>query len=239
MLDVAFDKQDLKNIVSWVIAHQKGDGAIYNDLYSNTPEPRRFETEVTSQTYFGASLISSVAPELPDLDFGDSLLKAKEWSLRKWLSLRTVAGRYFAIKTIQLVSPEEISQLGFAEATGFLEDRADNQGVGYYDYRLSDKIDEFMSSSSSTELDKISPHVFSTYYAVSMLRILWSSGASIRIPHDQVKRLARKAANSDRGFGMKVLVKDFQEPYGPVSTELETLLVLLFPLLTQVDTGKK
>ena len=30
---------------------------------------------------------------------------------------------------------------------------------------------------------------------------------------------------------MKVMVKDFSEPYGPISTELETLLVLLFPLI--------
>jgi len=235
MLNVPFSGQDMENLVSWMVAHQKKSGAIYSDVYSDTPEPRRFETEVACQTFFGINVILSAKAKLPEFDPNDCLLKTKEWALGKWLSLRTVAGRYFALKTIQLVCPEEVSQLGSAEAIGFLEDRSDHHGEGYYDYRLSDKIDEFMSSSSATQLDKISPHVFSTYYAASIMKILWSYGASIKIPLDRLKRLATKAANQDSGFGIKVMVKDFPEPYGPVSTELETLLILLLPLLTQVD----
>lgn len=238
MLDISFSRSDLENIISWVIAHQKNSGAIFNSIYSNTPEDRRFEAEVASQTYFGANLILSIFRDLPEFDLNNCLVRAKNWALKKWLSLRTVAGRYFALKTIYLVAPDQVTTLGTAEAIGFLEDRVSPEGVGYYDYRLADKIDEFMSSSSSTELDKISSHVFSTYYAISMLQTLSFCGVSVNVPHERIKQLAKIAANPDCGFGMKVMVKDFREPFGPISTELETVLILLFPLLAQKNIAK-
>lgn len=236
LLDVPFTEKEMESLASWIIAHQKQDGAIYNDTYSDTPEEKRFETEVVSQTYFGSALVAAVTESLPELDLHDSLVKAEKWALRRWQGLRTVAGRYFALKIVDLVQSSNLNQIGFAETIGFLSDRLDDVRSGYYDYRLSDKIDEFMSSSSATELDKISPHVFSTYYAVSIMKMLWASGFSVKIPNEVIKQLALKASNPDSGFGMRVMVKDFPDPYGPVSTELETLQIALFPLLVQIKT---
>lgn len=236
LLNVPFTEEEMESLASWIIAHQKQDGAIYNDTYSDTLEERRFETEVVSQTYFGSALLTAFAENLPELDLHDSLIKAERWALRKWQGLRTVAGRYFALKIVDLVQSSNLNQIGSAETIGFLSDRLDEVRGGYYDYRLSDKIDEFMSSPSATELDKISPHVFSTYYAVSIMKMLWASGVNVKIPNEVIRQLAFKALNPDSGFGMKVMVKDFPDPYGPVSTELETLLIALFPLLVQIET---
>jgi hypothetical protein len=235
ILGTDIKESELEKLLSWIIAHQKSSGAIYNNTYSNTNESRRFEAEISCQTYFGTSLISTISQELPQFDFAESLINAKNWAMEKWLSLRTITSRYFVLKTIKLVSPEEISNVGFSEGLGFLSDRADGQGEGFFDYRLSDKIDEDMTSACAIGLDKISPHIFSTYYGATIMRIFWQNGYSLTLPHEQIKKLTKKAANEDGGFGMKVLVKDFPKPYGPISTELETLLVLLFPLMTKIN----
>ena len=199
LLGANFDKQELEALLAWIIVHQKSSGAIYNNTYSNTDENRRFETEISCQTYFGASLISIISAELPEFETIDTLINAKNWALEKWLSLRTVAARYFALKTIQLVSPNEIGNVGFREGLGFLDDRADAQGDGFYDYRLADKIDEEMTSSCATGLDKISPHIFSTYYAASIMRIFWLNGVSVNIPNEQIRRLPKRQQMRTRG----------------------------------------
>ena len=174
----------------------------------------------------------SIKTDMASHNFEDALIRVRNWVLSKWISLKTVASRYFAMKTLYRIAPEEIVNLGVQETLGFLEDRKSLDQTGFYDYRLQDKMDEAMTTASVTELDKISPHIFSTYYAITMERLLETYARTKPNIDDQaVKSLARLASNPDNGFGMNVMIKDFEQPFGPSSTELETLLVLLFPKL--------
>lgn len=232
LLGKKFGQVELEDMLSWVLAHRKPSGLIYNAEYSNTLEERRMEAEITAQLYFATELISSSSPLLPDYNLDDVLVKALGWVQSRYASLRTIAGRYFAMKTFYRISPDEVCNLGTNETLGFISDRKSPDQDGYYDYRLQDKFDESMTSRSRTELDKVSSHIFSTYYAFTILSYLKGlCDSKISFDHATVRRLAKIAANPDNGFGMKVMVKDFQEPYGPSSTELETLLILLIPLI--------
>jgi hypothetical protein len=222
------------NLGSWVLAHQKSSGAVFNAEYSNTPEERRMESEVAAQTYFATELILVLSPELRGRDVDSSLSRIQNWIHHRYPSLKTVAGRYFSIKALHRIAPEEIVNLGVSETLGFLEDRKSLGNDGFYDYRLQDKTDEAMTTGSLTELDKISSHVFSTYYAASIAKLFSGGSRSSLVDHSAIRLLVSRAANTEGGFGMKVLVKDFEEPYGPTSTELETLLVALFPALLSV-----
>lgn len=236
LLGKRFRRNELEDMLSWVLSHRKPSGLIYNAEYSNTREERRMEAEITSQLYFATELISSISTYLPDYGLNDILVKAAEWVEKRYSSFKTIAGRYFGMKTFYLTSPYELCNLGPNETLGFIEDRKSADQDGYYDYRLQDKFDESMTSRSRTELDKVSSHVFSTYYAFTVLSYLKNiCDIEVSFDHTAVGSLAKKAANSDNGFGMKVMVKDFQEPYGPSSTELETLLILLIPFIGQDD----
>jgi hypothetical protein len=236
LLGKNFDQGELEDMLSWVLAHRKPSGLIYNAEYSNTREERRMEAEITAQLYFATELISLARSLLPDYNLDDVLVKAMGWVQSKYASLRTIAGRYFAIKTFYRISPDELCNLGTNETLGFVSDRKSPDQDGYYDYRLQDKFDESMTSRARTELDKVSSHVFSTYYGFTVLTYLKNlCDSKVSFDHTAVRSLAKKAANPDNGFGMKVMVKDFQEPYGPSSTELETLLILLIPLIGKDD----
>lgn len=235
LLGRKFDAQEIEDMLSWVLAHRKTSGLIYNAEYSDTREDRRMEAEITAQLYFATEIISSTIKYLPDYDLNTVLINAQEWVSKNYLSLKTIAGRYFAMKTLYRISPDELFNLGPRETIGFIDDRKSPDDDGYYDYRLQDKFDESMTSKSRTELDKISSHIFSTYYAFTIFSFFKNlCGSEVKLDHISVRNLAKKAANLDNGFGMKVFVKDFKEPYGPASTELETLLIILIPLLEKI-----
>ena len=234
LLDQEIGRHEKADLLSWVLAHQKTSGAVFNAEYSNTPEERRAESEVTAQTYFATELISHCSSDCSDYDLDSSLERIKNWVHQRYASLKTVAARYFAAKALHRIAPEEVANLGIAETLGFLEDRRSSDADGFYDYRLQDKADEAMTSGSLTELDKISSHIFSTYYASCIARFLSihaGLGKTSMVDHEAIRLLVSKAHNPDNGFGMKVLIKDFEQPFGPTSTELETLLVLVFPAL--------
>lgn len=235
LLGRKFDLQELEDMLSWVLAHRKPSGLIYNAEYSDTREDRRMEAEITAQLYFATELISSTIRYLPDYDLDTVLTNAQEWVEKNYVSLKTIAGRYFAMKTLYRISSDELCNLGPRETLGFIDDRKSPDHDGYYDYRLQDKFDESMTSRSRTELDKVSSHIFSTYYAFTIFSFFKNlCGSEVKLDHGSVRHLAKKAANPDNGFGMKVFVKDFQEPYGPASTELETLLIILIPLIEKI-----
>ena len=232
ILGVDYSEQELDELLSWVLAHQHASGLIYSTQYSNTDQQWRMEAEKTAQLYFAVELISSILPQLPHFDLDVSLEGAQAWVHHTFPTLKTVGGRYFAFKAVYRLDPEAICDLGVEETLGFLADRRSQDGDGYCDYRLQDKRDEAMTSRSQVQLDKNSSHVFSTYYAATLQAHL--SGVCRRDakpdPQD-LHRLVDVALNPGDGFGRPVLIKEYPTPYGPVSTDLETLLVALLPLL--------
>jgi prenyltransferase beta subunit len=216
--------EDEARMCSWVVSLKKPSGLIYNSEYSDTAERIRMESERTFQLYCALSLIKS-------LDSGQLTKvssKARDYVSVGWKRLKTIAGRHFALKALSLADPEALADLDRTEIESFLLERKDPEGPGYYDYRLADKIDESMGSRAAIELDKITSHMFSSFYAISMAKRLNLTNVFSR---NDLSSLLKSCLNPDGGFGRQVMIKDFKAGFGPTSTDLETVLATLSPSL--------
>ena len=146
--------------------------------------------------------------------------------------MRTITGRYYAYRSLGIISPDDIGLIGSSELMGFINDRHSSDDGGYLDYRLEDKRDESMSSRSYTSEDVNTTHVFSTYYALSMIKSLSRrTGISPQFDIESIRNFALSSRNTDGGFGRQILIKSFPTPFGPDTTDLETILILLLPSL--------
>ena len=232
ILGYAHNTSKIDGLLTWGVACQQASGLIYNPTYSNTMENRRFESEKTAQLYYAVELLVDLAASLSEPDLEISLNDARDWVLTNFSSFKSVAGRYFALKALLRIAPDEICNVGIEELRGFLKDRLSADNDGYYDYRLVDKIDESMSSRCYITDDVNTSHVFSTYYSLALQRIVdLACGGTSDVSADAIRVLVERARNADGGFGRHIQVKAFPTPFGPDTTDLETLLVALVPML--------
>ena len=209
---------------TWLVSLQKPSGFIYNSAYSDTDERVRMETELSFQLFCALRLLEALDPsKLNQVAPG-----ARSRLLERWPSYKTVAGKYFAIRALDLVSSSATDDLDTEEVESFLANRKDSVEGGFLDYRLKDKIDESMGSESAVELDKVTSHVFSTFYAISISKRL---GMPNPLSPEEIRKFVAASSNEDGGFGRQVLIKDFRPGFGPESTELESAMVLLLPTL--------
>jgi hypothetical protein len=211
---------------SWLVSLQRPSGFIYNSAYSDTDEQMRMETELSFQLFCALRLLEVLDPAKLNL-VGPS---ARSRLLEKWPTYKTVAGRYFAFRALGLISPTATNDLDREEVQSFFANRKDTAGGGFFDYSLVDKVEESMGSESAVELDKITSHVFSTFYAISVTKGL---GIPDQLTPDEIRRFVAASLNDDGGFGRQVLIKDFESGFGPKSTELESAMILLLPALLQ------
>jgi hypothetical protein len=226
-------ESEIDGLLTWLLACQQASGLIYNRVYSNTVENRRFESEKTAQLYYAVELLIDLKSSLgdPETETEISLDDARDWVMANFAGLKTVTGRYFALKALLRLAPDEVCSIGIEELRGFLKDRLSSEADGYYDYRLIDKIDESMSSRSLVAEDVNTSHVFGTYYALAMQWVIdVICGGTSEIPVEAIRTLIKQARNDDGGFGRHVKIKAFPTPFGPNTTDLETLLVALMPL---------
>jgi hypothetical protein len=213
-----------EQLAAWLASLQKPSGFIYNSAYSDTDERVRMESELSFQLFCALSLLKYLdAAKFNQVASGASLRLVERWP-----SYKTIAGRYFALRALSLASPSSMNGVDKNEMRSFLDSRkAANEG-GFLDYRLEDKMDESMGSESAVELDKVTSHVFSTFYAVSISKAL---GLPNSLTTEELRRFVAASSNEDGGFGRQVLIKDFRTGFGPESTELESAMVLLLPAL--------
>ena len=214
---------DDSKTLEWLLSLRRPSGLIYNASYSDTSEHLRMESEKCLQLYFALSLIKTLNRE----SLGTVESGARNWLQTSWAGIRTITARYFSIKAIEIVAPESLESFGDPGIRQLLESHREPETGLYYDYLLSDKVDESMGSKSATRLDKIIPHIFSTYYGAYIAKRLKLDGAFLSI--DLAKILAKP--NENGGFGHQVMIKDFGMGFGPSSTTLETILALLLPVL--------
>jgi hypothetical protein len=213
-----------RELGTWLVSLQKSSGFIYNSAYSDTDERVRMETELSFQLFCALRLLE-VLDHAKLNRVGPS---ARSRLLERWPSYKTVAGRYFALRALGLISPSATNDLDREQMRTFLEGRKDPIVGGFLDYRLEDKVDESMGSESAVELDKVTSHVFSTFYAISISKGL---GMPNPLTLEEIRRFVAASSNEDGGFGRQVLIKDFEAGFGPESTELESAMVLLLPAL--------
>jgi prenyltransferase beta subunit len=233
VLEAPLASEELDKLLAWILLHQHTSGLVYSTEYSDTQEARRFPSEKAGSLYFAIELTEDIVSQLPSSTTEVDFSVGVEWVLANLSGFKTIAAKYFGIKVLERLAPERICTVGIQELLGFLADRESPDADGYFNYRLEDKMDESMTTASVTEFDRISPHVFSTCYAFTILRYLKNlCNADIPFDKDVLVSLVQKATNPDNGFGIGVHVKQFTPPYGPVTTDLETLLVICLPLLT-------
>ncbi|MDE1853274.1 MAG: hypothetical protein KGI38_05955 [Thaumarchaeota archaeon] len=213
-----------EELSAWLASLQKPSGFIYNAVYSDTDERVRMESELSFQLFCALRLLK--ACDVSRLNQVSS--SAKSSLLERWPTYKTIAGRYFAFRALSLISPRALRDIDNEEMASFLASRKDNVEGGFLDYRLLDKVDESMGSESAVELDKITSHVFSTFYAISISKGL---GMPSPITPEETRKFVAASLNEDSGFGRQVLIKDFGSGFGPRSTELESTMILLLPAL--------
>ena len=139
---------------AWLVSLQKPSGFIYNSAYSDTDERVRMETELSFQLFCALRLLEEFDPS----KLNRIAPAARTRLLERWPSYKTIAGRYFALRGLRLVSPSATDGLDREEVRSFLANRKDSVEGGYFDYRLEDKIDESMGSESAIERDKVTSH---------------------------------------------------------------------------------
>lgn len=228
MLGVVLAENQLEKVIAWLSEFQAPSGWYYNLGWANTKEELKLQNEVTLQTLCAVSLYNLLnverdwTPILSAIEEGLAELLymgPMQQCLQTWAIL-TQGGT----PTQQMVNTvENFVQAHYDPETGgfyeYLREQAKQStgAGGRYAHRYAD--------------DQSTTHVCSSYNALQILSLLLP-GSPTLCDFWQANRLniseffANQSPASDDGFGIAVRIAQYDQPFGPASTPLETLMIL-------------
>ena len=228
MLEVVLAESQLEKIIDWLSGLQAPSGWYYNLDWGCTQEHLKLQNEVTLQTLCAVSLYNLLNVERN----WDSILSAIEEGLA---GLCYMGPMQQCLQTWEILTrggPPTQQMINTVEE--FVVAHYEAENGGFYEYLL-EQAKQLTGSGgkymSRYKYDQFTPHVCSSYNALQILSLLlpyspalcnfWQSNRS-----NISKFFANQSPSSDDGFGIAVRIAEYDQPFGPESTPLETLMIL-------------
>ncbi len=226
---------EVAEIGGWLGNQVAPSGWIYQRNMGNTVEARKLQNELTRQTLAALRVLELMGGL--DRNALASTRDTLDAALPNLLYMGPVC---------QVV--EGLTRLGEPSSTSkqialaFLARHFDVETGGFLEYLLTEaKVDEVAGHTQRYQHDQLGPSISASYHALCLLRLLageptsrnwWSSN------REQVRAFFEGLTpNDDGGFGSPVLVARYPAPFGPVSTPLETVMMVCAPgLLDSLDS---
>lgn len=228
MLGVVLVESQVEKIIDWLSGFQAPSGWYYNLDWGDTEEHRKLQNEVTLQTLCAASLYNFLNVER---DWAP-ILSAIEKSLTELLYMGPMQQCLQTWDILTRGNPPTEQMINAVEE--FISGHYDTETGGFYEY-LRERAKQLAGSGGTYtaryEYDQCTTHVCSSYNALQILSLLLPYSPTLR-DFWQTNRsnisefFANQAPASDDGFGIAVRIAEYDQPFGPASTPLETLMIL-------------
>ncbi len=228
MLGVELIDDQLEKIIGWLSGFQAPSGWYYNLEWGNTEEHHKLQNEVTLQTLCSVSLYKflSVGRDWTPI------LSAIQNGLETLLYMGPMQQCLQTWEILTCGTPSTEQMINTVEK--FVVEHYDTETGGFYEYLLEQAKQLTGSGGTYTaryKYDQCIPHVCSSYNALQILRLLLPYSPTL-CDFWQANRanisdfFENQAPTTDDGFGIPVQIAQYSRPFGPVSTPLETLMML-------------
>ena len=228
MLGVMLVENQLEKIIDWLSDFQAPSGWYYNLDWADTKEHLKLQNEVTLQTLCAASLYNFLNVKRD----WTPILSAIEEGLADLLYMGPTRQ---CLQTWEILTDGEPPTKQMVNTVeNFVEAHHDPETGGFYEYLLEDAKQLTGSGGTYTaryQYDQCTTHVCSSYNALQILSLLlpyssplcdfWQTNRS-----NISEFFASQSPAPDDGFGIAVRIAEYDQPFGPASTPLETLMIL-------------
>ena len=228
MLGVVLAENQLEKIVDWLSEFQVPSGWYYNLHWANTKEHLKLQNEVTLQTLCAVSLYNLLNVERD----WTPILSAIEEGLAELLYMGPMQQ---CLQTWEILTQGEPPTKKMVKTVeNFVQAHYDAETGGFYEYLIERAKQSAGAGGKYTHRyqdDQSTTHVCSSYNALQILSLLLPSSPTL-CDFWQANRLniseffANQSPASDDGFGIAVRIAQYDQPFGPASTPLETLMIL-------------
>ena len=228
MLGVVLAENQLEKIVDWLSEFQVPSGWYYNLDWASTKEHLKLQNEVTLQTLCAVSLYNLLNVERD----WTPILSAIEAGLAELLYMGPMQQ---CLQTWEILTQGDTpTQQMVNTVENFVQAHYDAKTGGFYEYLIERAKQSTGAGGTYThryQNDQSTTHVCSSYNALQILSLLLP-GSPTLCDFWQANRLniseffANQSPASDDGFGIAVRIAQYDQPFGPASTPLETLMIL-------------
>ena len=228
MLGVVLAENQIEKIINWLSKFQAPSGWYYNLDWANTKEHLKLQNEVTLQTLCAASLYNFLNVERD----WTPILSAIEEGLEKLLYMGPMQQCLQTWDILTHGKPPTKRMINTVEK--FVSAHYDPETGGFYEYLLerAKQLDGPGGKYKARyQHDQCTTHVCSSYNALQMLSLLFPYSPALcdfwRTNRSNISEFfASQSPASDDGFGVAVRIAEYDQPFGPASTPLETLMIL-------------
>lgn len=228
MLGVVLAENQLEKIIDWLSEFQAPSGWYYNLDWANTKEHLKLQNEVTLQTLCAVSLYNLLNVERD----WTPILSAIEEGFAELLYMGPMQQCLQTWEILTQGEPPTKRMVNTVE--NFVQAHYDTETGGFYEYLIERAKQSAGAGGTYThryQYDQSITHVCSSYNALQILSLLLPCSPTL-CDFWQANRLniseffANQSPASDDGFGIAVRVAQYDKPFGPASTPLETLMML-------------
>lgn len=217
-------------LAEWVTQQKDTTGWFFNLGWADTTVERKLQNELSRQTLSAILLLQKLgkSESVP----GGTAQTVEV--LRGFVKhVKYMGPLEQSIRSLTLL--DQIDEPSLNSAAAFVQRHFDDASGGFFEYLFQEaKVDEVAGQVQRYQYDHLEPSILATYRALQIVALSGDRGelATFWAAHSEaVTDFFQQRLPTEDGVGTIVRIAKFDQPYGPVTTPLETLAAMAAPAL--------